>query len=97
MSSLDSANGPSMTVRWALENFTRLALDVGVSPFPSSITPAFTSEFHHLRDEILAGHDTSLGILVSGYQHHDSHWSISFRLNVTPALDCRCALSGYAL
>src|SRR5215471_6316521 len=43
MISLDSAKGPSMTVRCAPLNRTRLALEVGVSPSPASITPAFTS------------------------------------------------------
>src|SRR5215510_3309926 len=43
MSSLDSANGPSITVRSVPEKRTRLALDVGKSPAPSSRTPALTS------------------------------------------------------
>src|SRR5207302_4252113 len=42
-SSFVSANGPSTTVRLLPSKRTRLALDVGCSPSPESITPAFTS------------------------------------------------------
>src|SRR5215510_8275249 len=41
-SSLVSANGPSITVRLSPENLTRAPLELGCSPLPSSITPAFT-------------------------------------------------------
>src|SRR5258706_9968143 len=42
-SSLVSAKGPSMTVRLAPENRTRAPFELGCSPSPASITPAFTS------------------------------------------------------
>src|SRR5262245_242230 len=42
MSSLVSAKGPSITVRLSPENLTRAPLELGCSPLPSSITPAFT-------------------------------------------------------
>src|SRR5580765_4097469 len=42
-SSFVSANGPSMTVRWAPENLTRAPLDDACRPSPASITPAFAS------------------------------------------------------
>src|SRR5574342_640709 len=42
-SSFGSAKGPSMTVRFEPSNLTRFAFEVGVSPWPSSMTPAFTS------------------------------------------------------
>ena len=43
ISSLVSANGPSITVRFAPENRTRAPFELGWSPSPASITPAFTS------------------------------------------------------
>src|SRR5262249_9020443 len=43
ISSFVSANGPSVTVRWLPSNFTRAPLELGCSPSPASITPAFTS------------------------------------------------------
>src|SRR5262245_47345313 len=43
ISSLASANGPSITVRLSPENLTRAPLELGWSPSPASITPAFTS------------------------------------------------------
>src|SRR5882724_13113596 len=42
-SSLVSAKGPSITVRFPFSNLTRAPLEVGWSPSPASITPAFTS------------------------------------------------------
>jgi len=42
-SSLVSANGPSITVRLPPENCTRDPFELGWSPSPASITPAFTS------------------------------------------------------
>src|SRR6266571_3693613 len=42
-SSLVSAKGPSTTVRFAPENRTRAPFELGCSPSPASITPAFTS------------------------------------------------------
>ena len=42
-SSLVSANGPSTTVRCVPLNFTRAPFELGCSPSPASITPAFTS------------------------------------------------------
>src|SRR5947208_13139048 len=42
-SSFASANGPSVTVRLPPENLTRTPLELGWSPSPASITPAFTS------------------------------------------------------
>ena len=43
MSSLVSANGPSMTFGSPAENSTRAPLELGCSPSPASITPALTS------------------------------------------------------
>ncbi len=44
MSSFDSVNGPSFTdVLPPAANAMRAALDVGWSPSPASMTPAFTS------------------------------------------------------
>src|SRR5262249_52838843 len=43
ISSFVSVNGPSVTVRWPPLNFTRAPLELGCSPSPASITPAFTS------------------------------------------------------
>src|SRR6185369_2718365 len=43
ISSLLSVNGPSMMVCFPPENRTRLPFEVGCSPSPASITPAFTS------------------------------------------------------
>ena len=43
MSSLVSVNGPSITVRCCPENLTRLPFELGCSPSPASITPAFTN------------------------------------------------------
>src|SRR5262249_54235187 len=43
ISSFVSAKGPSMTVRLAPENLTRAPFELGWSPSPASITPAFTS------------------------------------------------------
>src|SRR5215510_12658421 len=42
ISSLVSANGPSITVRLSPENLTRAPFELGCSPLASSITPAFT-------------------------------------------------------
>src|SRR2546426_265618 len=42
-SSFVSAKGPSTTVRFAPENLTRAPFELGWSPSPASITPAFTS------------------------------------------------------
>src|SRR5439155_9224619 len=42
-SSLASVNGPSITVLFAPSNLTRTPLELGWSPSPASITPAFTS------------------------------------------------------
>ena len=36
-------NGPSTTVRLSPENLTRAPLELGCSPSPASIMPAFTS------------------------------------------------------
>src|SRR6185312_1945300 len=47
-SSLVSANGPSITVRFAPENFTRAPLELGCSPSAASSTPAFTSSSLYL-------------------------------------------------
>src|SRR5437867_6080394 len=41
--SFASRKGPVVTVRLLPENFTRAPLEVGLSPSPASITPAFTS------------------------------------------------------
>ena len=43
INSLVSAKGPSITVRFCPENRTRLPFELGWSPSPASITPAFTS------------------------------------------------------
>src|SRR3954464_3351068 len=43
ISSLVSAKGPSITVRLSPENRTRAPFELGWSPSPASITPAFTS------------------------------------------------------
>src|SRR6185437_13835454 len=43
ISSLVSANGPSVTVRLPPENLTRAPFELGCSPSPASITPALTS------------------------------------------------------
>ena len=43
ISSLVSVNGPSITVRFAPENLTRAPFELGWSPSPASIMPAFTS------------------------------------------------------
>jgi len=43
ISSFVSANGPSTTVRLPRENLTRAPFELGCSPSPASITPAFTS------------------------------------------------------
>ena len=43
ISSLVSAKGPSMTVRSLPENLMRAPFELGWSPSPASITPAFTS------------------------------------------------------
>ena len=43
ISSFVSANGPSMTVRFAPENLTRAPFELGWRPSPASITPALTS------------------------------------------------------
>src|SRR5262245_24551072 len=43
ISSLVSAKGPSITLRLLPENLTRAPLELGWSPSPASITPAFTS------------------------------------------------------
>src|SRR5829696_3697313 len=43
MSSFDSVNGPSITVRLSPSKRTRAAFDVGWRPSPASITPALTS------------------------------------------------------
>src|SRR5262249_24338588 len=43
INSFVSAKGPSMTVRLLPENRTRLPRELGWSPSPASITPAFTS------------------------------------------------------
>src|SRR5882672_2099772 len=43
MSSLVSAKGPSIRVRLSPEKRTRLPFELGWSPSPASITPAFTS------------------------------------------------------
>ncbi len=43
ISSFVSAKGPSITVRFAPENLTRAPFELGWSPSPASITPAFTS------------------------------------------------------
>src|SRR5262249_10459479 len=42
-SSFASVNGPSITVRCFPENRTRAPFELGCSPSPASITPAFTS------------------------------------------------------
>ena len=42
-SSLVSAKGPSITVLCRPENLTRLPFELGCSPSPASITPAFTN------------------------------------------------------
>src|SRR5882672_9029561 len=41
-SSLVSAKGPSITVRFPFSNFTRAPFELAWSPSPASITPAFT-------------------------------------------------------
>src|SRR5262245_9985105 len=43
MSSLTSGNGPAVTVHFPPENLTRAPFELGCSPSPASITPAFTS------------------------------------------------------
>src|SRR5918997_2541767 len=43
ISSFVSAKGPSMTVFCVPSNLTRLPFELGCSPSPASITPAFTS------------------------------------------------------
>ena len=43
ISSFVSAKGPSITVRFPPENLTRAPFELGWSPSPASITPAFTS------------------------------------------------------
>src|SRR4029077_9933306 len=43
ISSFVSAKGPSVTVRLFPENLTRAPFELGRSPSPASITPAFTS------------------------------------------------------
>src|SRR5439155_3515034 len=43
ISSLVSANGPSITVRFVPSKRTRTPFELGWSPSPASITPAFTS------------------------------------------------------
>src|SRR3954471_17844568 len=48
MSSLVSAKGPSTTVRFVPENFTRAPLELGWRPSPANITPAFTSSSLYL-------------------------------------------------
>src|SRR5436309_6414295 len=48
MSSLLSANGPSTTVRFVSENFTRAPLELGCRPSAASRTPAFTSSSLYL-------------------------------------------------
>src|SRR5687768_3863139 len=48
MSSLVSVNGPSMTVRLLPENLTRVPFELGWSPSPASITPAFASSSLYL-------------------------------------------------
>src|ERR1041384_4203073 len=43
ISSLVSANGPSITVRLLPENLTRAPLEVGCSPSPATNTPALAN------------------------------------------------------
>ena len=43
ISSFASVKGPSVTVRLPPENLTRAPFELGWSPSPASITPAFTS------------------------------------------------------
>jgi hypothetical protein len=45
---LASANGPSITSRFEPTKRTRLAAELGLSPSPASITPAFTSSSLYL-------------------------------------------------
>src|SRR5215469_1993061 len=60
ISSLVSGKGPSTTVVFPLENFTRVPLDVGFKPARSTSTPAFASSSLYLS---IALNNSWLGIL----------------------------------
>src|SRR5213075_2863577 len=68
ISSLVSAKGPSMTVRLVPENLTRAPLELGWSPSPASITPAFTSSSLYfpiaVRSSVLGITPASLSLLA---------------------------------
>src|SRR5256885_1027707 len=80
ISSFDSVNGPSITVRVVPENFTRLPLELGCKPSPASITPAFAScslNFPISANSSFFGKIPASEFL-SPYDYHDSHCYISY-------------------
>jgi hypothetical protein len=83
ISSFVSENGPSITVRLAPENRTRLPRVVGCRPSPASITPALTSCSLKLP---MAASNSSLGITPAS----DS-W-LAFTMTITRMTD----LPGFA-
>jgi hypothetical protein len=75
MSSLVSANGPSITVRWFPENRTRLPLELGCSPRrPAS--PGLHEFFvvlAHVAQELLARHLAGFRFLARLHDHQNPH------------------------
>ena len=80
ISSFVSANGPSITVRFVPENLTRAPFELGCSPSPASITPAFTSSslnFPISARSFSSGKNARFGVLVGLDHDHESHRHIS--------------------
>ena len=96
ISSFVSAKGPSITVRLSPENRTRAPFELGWSPSPASITPAFTSSSLNLPiavSSFSSGHDAGFGVLVGLDHDHESHRRVSFE-PVVPALLSRRTTTG---
>src|SRR4051812_34876338 len=69
MSSLVSAKGPSTTVRFVPENFTRAPLELGWRPSPANITPAFTSSssYFPISVSIFSSGSTPASVFLSAF------------------------------
>ena len=75
ISSVVSGKGPSMTVRFPLENQTRAPFELGWSPSPASRTPGsgqFFVVLPHLLEELRVWEYACFRLLVRFNQNHES-------------------------
>src|SRR6266571_4276466 len=91
ISSLVSLKGPSITVRSAPENRTRLPFELGLEPVGGKQHAGFHQlfvELPHFGKQLLLRHNTCLGVLVGLDHHHDPHcyFSFSVEINLTSTL-----------